>query len=136
MLESFKDIPFDKAKGSEEIDKLMQEHLQLSLQACTEALCTSLQDRAAELLDDFVTLAPNGDYGKLLDDRESIYAFLKEVASNPENWTLDFLEVKKEKDQLMELVFSNKAVDDGDNLKGFVFVGLSGKIRHVFPQVH
>ena len=85
---------------------------------------------------EMTTLAPNGEYDKLMEEPEAILEFLRREAAKPENWVLEFVEVRKEKDQLMELVFFNKAVDDGDSLKGFVFVGLSGKIRHAFPQVN
>jgi len=135
MVESFKEIPFSEAKGEEEIDKLLKEHLGTSLAECAGALCDSLQSRAEEISTEMTSLAPNGDYGKLIEEPELIVEFLRREAAKPENWSLDFLEVRKEKDQLMELIFSNKAVDDGETLKGFVFVGLSGKIRHAFPQV-
>lgn len=136
MAESFKDIAFGEAKKSEEIDKLLQEHLNISLKDCAEALSNSLQKRAEEMASELTSLAPYGDYGKLTEDSEVITKFLREEATKLENWVIEFLEVKKDTDQLMELVFHNKAVDDGDILKGFVFVGLSGKIRHAFPQVN
>jgi hypothetical protein len=135
MVENFKDIPFDDAKGSEALDKLLQEHLHVSLVECGEALSIALRERAEEFVEELTTVAPHGDYGKLMEESSAILKFLQEEAAKPEHWTVDFLEYK-EKDQLLELVFSNKAVDDGDNLKGFVFIGLSGKIRHAFPQVH
>lgn len=136
MVESFKDVDFSEAKGSEEIDKIMQEKLGCSLAECAGALCDSLQRRAEEIAEEMTTLAPNGEYDKLIEEPEAILEFLRREAAKPENWVLEFIEVKKEKDQLMELVFFNKAVDDGESLKGFVFVGLSGKIRHAFPQVN
>ncbi len=136
MVESFKEIPFDEAKGVEDIDKLLQQHLNISVRECAEALSAALKERAEEFVEELTTVAPYGAYDKLMEDPEAIATFLREDASKPENWTLEFLEYKKEKDQLIELIFSNEAVDDGDNLKGFVFVGLSGKIRHAFPQVH
>jgi hypothetical protein len=136
MPDSFKDIPFGEAKESEEIDKLLQEHLKIGLTECAEALSKALLERAEELAPELTSLAPYGDYDKLTEDTDTIIKFLKEEATKTENWKIEFLEVKKEKDQLMELVFFNKSVDDGDILKGFVFLGLSGKIRHAFPQVN
>ena len=135
MVESFKEIPFAEAKGEEEIDKLLQEKLGISLAECATALCDSLRERAEEVAEEMTSLAPNGDYEKLMEEPEAIIKFLREEATKPECWALEFLETKKEKSQLMELVFANKAVDDGDSLKGFVFIGLSGKIRHAFTQV-
>lgn len=136
MVESFKEIPFAEAKGEEAIDALLKEKLGTSIAECAGALCDSLRNRAEEVAEEMTSLAPNGDYEKLMEDPEAIIKFLREEASKPENWSLEFLEVKNEKAQLMEMVFSNKAVDDGDSLKGFVFVGLSGKIRHAFTQVN
>lgn len=136
MVEDFKDIPFDDAKGAEELEKVFKEHLGIGFQECSEALSKSLIDRGDELLDDMPNLAPYGNYDKLMEDPTAMLQFLKDEASKPENWEIQFVEVKKDKDQLMELVFFNKAVDDGDILKGFVFLGLSGKIRHAFVQVH
>lgn|SRR5574337_1056891 len=135
MVTSFKDIPFTEIKEIKDVDKLLQEHLNISLAQCAEELTKVLAERADELSEDFVTLAPHGDYGKLMEDPQVIAAFLRDEASKAENWEIEFLDCGNEKNQLLELVFSNKAVDDGDNLKGFVFVGLSGKIRHAFPQV-
>ena len=136
MVESFKEILAGEYKEIEELDKVFQEKLNLSFADCTQALCDSLKQRAEELTEDLPSVAPYGDYGKLTEDPAVITKFLQDEASKPENWKIEFVEVKKANDQLMEMVFSNKAIDDGDVLKGFVFVGLSGKIRHAFAQVH
>lgn len=136
MVDSIKDISFDDAKKVEDIDKILQENLHVSLAQCTEALSQSLQERAEEFVEELVTVAPHGSYEKLLEEPADILKFLKEEAHKPEHWILEMLGARNEKDQLIELVFQNKAIDDGDMLKGYVFVGLSGSIRHVFPQVH
>src|SRR5271166_2816875 len=136
MVNDFKDLKFDEAKTPEDLDKVLREHFGIGFQECSEALSKSLVERCAELIDDMPNLAPYGNYEKLMEKPEDMLQFLKDEASKPENWEIQFIEVKKDKDQLMELVFFNKAVDDGDILKGFVFIGLSGKIRHAFAQVH
>ena len=136
MIESFKDLNFDDTKEEADIDKILQEKLGISLAYMAEALQGALKKRAEEFVAEMVTVAPYGDYGKLMEEPEAILTFLRDEASKQENWKIYFIEVKKEKDQLIEFIFHNKAVDDGDFLKGFVFVGLSGKIRHVFPQVN
>lgn len=135
MAISFKDIPFDEAKGSEAIDKLLQEHLGITIAQCALALSVSLQERANEFVDELISVAPNGNYEKLIEDPGAILKFLEEEAYKPEHWELELLGVRSEKDQLIELIFLNKAIDDGDTLKGYVFVGMSGNIRHAFPQV-
>jgi hypothetical protein len=136
MVDSIKDISFDDAKKIEDIDKILQENLHVSLAQCAEALAASLQERAEEYVEELVTVAPHGDYGKLIEEPEAILKFLKEEAYKPEHWIIEMLGAKNEKDQIIEIVFQNKAIDDGDMLKGYVFVGLSGAIRHAFPQVH
>ncbi len=136
MVEDFKEISFDNLKELEEIDGVLRDKLGIGFAECTQALCDSLLERAEEVVEDLPSMAPHGDYSKLMEDPESITKFLREEAAKPENWKFEMLEVRKAKDQLMELIFVNKTVDDGDILKGFVFVGLSGKIRHAFVQVH
>ncbi len=136
MVESFKDLLPEEAKTPEEIDKVLQEKLGIGLSEMSKALSDSVLERAEEFAEELMNIAPYGDYSKLTEDPEVIIKFLKEEASKPENWKIQFIEAKKEKDQLIEFVFFNKAVDDGDILKGFVFVGLSGKIRHAFAQVN
>lgn len=127
--------PFEEAKTPEDIDKLLQEHLKISTAQCAEALAASLQERAEEFVEELVAVAPHGDYGKLIENPEDILKFLKDEAYKAENWVLELLGKRSEKEQLIELVFLNKAIDDGDMLKGYVFVGESGVIRHAFPQV-
>lgn len=136
MVESFKDLLPEEAKTPEEIDKVLQEKLGIGLSEMAKALSDSLLERTEELAEELMNIAPYGDYSKLMEETDSITKFLQDEASKPENWKIQFIEAKKEKDQLIEFVFFNKAVDDGDILKGFVFVGLSGKIRHAFAQVN
>lgn len=136
MVEKMSEVPLKETKTPEEMDKVLREHLGIGFAECAQALSASLAERAEELMEDIINLAPYGDYDKITEDPEVILKFLKEEAVKPENWEIQFVEVKKESDQLMEMVFFNKSVDDGDILKGFVFVGISGKIRHAFTQVH
>lgn len=134
MVTNLKDIPIGEAKTVEDLDKVFQEHLGIGFAECTAALSESLQERADELLDDIINIAPYGDYDKVTEDKEVILKFLREESVKSENWSIEFIDTPKE-GQLLELVFFNKSVDDGDVLKGFVFLGLSGKIRHAFVQI-
>jgi len=136
MVESFKDLLPEEVKTPEEIDKVLQEKLGIGLSEMARALSDSLLERIEELAEELMNIAPYGDYSKLMEEKDGITKFLQDEASKPENWKIQFIEAKKEKDQLIEFVFFNKSVDDGDILKGFVFVGLSGKIRHAFAQVN
>lgn len=134
MIESFKDLSFEGCKTEEDAATRLQEKLGLALQDCKEALSNSLLIRAEEILPDLPSCAPYGDYDKLMEDPEVIQKFLEDEACKPENWEIVFFYARKEQDKVAEFVFYNKAVDDGDILKGYVYVGLSGKIRHAFCQ--
>lgn len=136
MIETYKDLVGDEAKTSEDIDQKIKEKLGIGLAEMVGALCDSLKARAEDVAEDCYSIAPYGDYSKLIEEKEGVVSFLREEASKPEHWKFEFLEVKKKEDKLIEFVFVNSSVDDGDILKGFVFVGFSGLIRHAFCQVH
>jgi len=136
MIETFKDLVGDDAKTPEDIDAKLKEKLGIGLDAMAGALCDSLKNKAEEVAEDCFSIAPYGDYSKMIEDKAEMVKFLREEASKPEHWKLDFLEVKKKEDKLIEFIFVNSSVDDGDILKGFVFVGFSGIIRHAFAQIH
>lgn len=136
MVDTFRELNLTEAKSVEEMELVLKEKLGIGLLECAQALSVSLVKEAEGMIDEFFNIAPHNDYSKLLEDKSSMIKFLQEEACKPENWQLQFMEVRKEKDQLIEMVFFNSAVDGGDILKGFVFLGLSGKIRHAFVQVH
>jgi hypothetical protein len=125
-----------ESKTIQDMDNSLREITGTGYAECATALTASLKERVDEILEDLVYVSPHGDYSKVMEDKDLIRAFLLDDAAKDENWELQFLEIRKESDSLMELVFFNKAVDDGDTLKGFVFLGFSGKIRHCFPQVN
>jgi hypothetical protein len=127
---------FKEAKCPEDFDRILRERTGAGLSECATALTAALKERADEMLEELPYVSPHGDYGKMMEDKDLIRTFLLDEAAKDENWEFQYLEVRKTKDTLMELVFFNKAVDDGDTLKGFVFLGFSGKIRHCFPQVN
>lgn len=133
MLEDFN---FDDKDTMEQFDQKLKEKLGIGIAECAEALNKSIMEKADELVIELPNIAPSGDYGKLIEDKEGMSSFLKEESIKPGSWVLQFLEVKNKDSGLIELVFFNKTVDDGDILKGFVFVGKSGKIRHAFVQIH
>lgn len=135
-MEKIEDIIGEDTKNIESIDKKLQEKLGIGLKEMSYALCDSLRQRAEEVAEDCFSVAPYGDYSKIIEDTEGVTKFFREEASKPEHWKLDYVEVRKTGDQLIEFVFTNSSVDDGDILKGFVFVGLSGNIRHAFCQAH
>ena len=135
MVESFKEIPFSDAKNYEELDVMIRKHLGIGFSECQQSLSESLMARAEELAEEIPSVAPYNNYDKFTEDKIVIANFLREEAHKPENWEIQFVESKKDS-ELIEFIFFNKAVDEGDILKGFVFVGLSGTIRHSFAQVN
>ncbi len=135
MADNFEKI-IKNWKKEDELEKVMQEELHIGLADCQKALSAALSERASEIVEDMPNMAPNGDYEKLTEDPEVMLKFLQEEAYKAENWVIDYVEVKKKDDQLLLIAFNNKVVDDGEILKGFVFIGLSGAIRHAFAQVH
>jgi hypothetical protein len=136
MIETFKDLVGDEAKTPEDIDAKIREKLGIGLSEMAGALTDALKARAEDVAEDCYSIAPYGDYDKMIEDKAEMAKFLREEAAKPEHWKLEFLEVKKKEDKLIEFVFLNSSVDDGDILKGFVFVGFSGLIRHAFAQIH
>jgi hypothetical protein len=137
MLESFKDLKLDK--DIETVEKLVEcilSQVDLKLEDCYEVLTASLKQRAEELLVDIENIAPYGDYSSLIENPNQFLPFLQNEAAKPENWELSFIDTIKGNDKLLEFIFVNKALDDGDLLKGFVFVSPNGKVRHAFCQIH
>jgi hypothetical protein len=132
MIEKFADLGLTSIDKIEVVDKLFQEKLGISFQTMTEALSTYVQANAEELSEQFINVAPYGDYSKLLEDKSSISLFFREEAHKPENWQADF--VGTSKNSLIEIGFKNTAVDDGTNMEGFVFVSFGGIIRYAFAQ--
>lgn len=145
MIDSIKDLgldeilkDFEKLEANEIEEKIsaaLQEKMNLSLGILRDSLSESVKNRAEELALDLPNIAPYNDYGKLLEDNDSMATFLKDEAAKPENWLLTFLQEDHKNKTLIKFVFVNKAVDDGHVLEGLVFVNKSGVIRHAFAQV-
>ena len=74
-----------------------------------------------------------GNYEKLIEDNEGMAEFLKTEGHKPEHWELHYISCG-ENDALIQFMFMNKAIDQGDTFKGLVYVSKSGKIRHAFAQ--
>jgi hypothetical protein len=135
MIDTFEELNFSTLETPEQIETYIQENTGASFQEIKTRLSSCLKDKAEELSLEFTNIAPNGNYEALIEDNESMTFFLKEEATKEENWLLNQLEVVKHANQdMLEIVFTNKAVDDGDTLEGYVFLSKSGKIRHAFTQ--
>lgn len=134
MVEKFADLGLEKAESIEEAEKMIQEKLGITSLEMKQALSNYVVDKAESLTHEFVNIAPLGDYGKLLEDNDGMAEFLKTEAHKPEHWELQAVRASDVNENLLSFEFGNKAVDDGDIFKGFVFVSLQGKIKHAFAQ--
>lgn len=133
ILKDFENLEVNEIE--EKISSVLQEKLGVSLESLRNSLSESVKNRAEELALDLPNIAPYNDYGQLLEDNDSMSAFLREEASKLENWFLKSLQDDSKNKTLIKFVFLNKAVDDGHVLEGIVFVNKSGVIRHAFAQV-
>lgn len=133
---NIKDLETDLQGTSEEVKAKLEEKLGIKITDLREALEKYTQEHAADLGKDFITLAPYGDYGKLLEEENEIASFLKEEASLAKNWSLVYLEqadTRLVSEMLLEFVFINTAMDEDEALRGIVYIG-AGKIKHVFVR--
>ncbi len=132
MIEKFEDLELDAIETSDQIEKLIQDKLGVSIDTLKKSIEGYVIENSESLSEEFVTIAPMGDYGKLIENKSDISEFFKTEASKIENWILQ--SINSAAHNLIQFNFINKAVDDCDTLKGSVFVSLQGKIRHAFAQ--
>jgi len=125
----FKDLGLEEKDKESQIDEKLKEKIGIGLGEMKTALSESVQERAREIVEDMINIAPMGDYDRLTEDKAEMATFLHDEAHKLEHWVLNFLEVK---DDVLHFSFFNKAVDEGDNFIGSVFVSKTGKIRHAF----
>ena len=128
-----------KAEDIEQVEAVLKEYLNIGFTECAEILSKSLHERAEQMAPAIINIAPYNDYDKMLEKQEDILKFLIDESTKLENWKFQLLDFRKEKNSqhegLFELLFFNKSVDGGDMLKGFVFIGTTGKVRHAFVQM-
>lgn len=134
MIENAKELNFSDVKNEEDVDKILMEKTGTGIATCKEALFKSVSTRANEIVSGVANIAPYGNYDTLLEDEGKMSEFVQTEAAKIENWHLEFVSAK-EQDKVIELMFFNKAVDEGDVMKGFVYLGFSGKVRHSFAQI-
>jgi len=140
MLESIKDLELsdldqDANDFWDKFNSRLKEKLGIGVDEIKEALSSAIIKSAEELALELPNIAPYGDYEKLLEDNDSMTAFLREEASKLENLTIYTINEDDKQKQLLRFVVICTAVDDGESLKGFVFVSRQGVIRHAFAQV-
>ena len=135
---AIQDIGITGKETPEEIEAQLEEKLGIKMDDLRQSLETATKAQAEELSKEFITLAPYGDYEKLLEDETLIAAFIREEASLSKNWKLSYLEqadTRLVSELLLEFAFDNIAMDPDEALRGLVYVGANGKVKHVFVRV-
>ena len=136
MIDSIQDLGITGAEEMNQIDDCLHDKLGISLADMTCLLQTCLQERAKEIADEFLVMMCYGDYGKILEDQSKMAHFLQHQASEPDNWKL--MAIGESQDpkmpDMIEVVFANMAVDEGESVEGYVFLNYAGKVLHVFVQ--
>lgn len=135
MIESFKDLKIEESTTFEDLDSILKDKLGICSSDMVDKLSEYLLSHIDEIASSFVTLAPFGNYSKSIEDIKDIFSFIKNEASKKESWKLYYAQVSESNPSLMEFVFHCLAINDGEELKGYVYISKSGKIRHAFAQV-
>lgn len=119
-----------------QLSQKLKEQLGVSLEEAKEALSAWVQAHGDKLATDVLRIAPHDNYDKLLEVDIDKANFLKNEAHAVEHWDIHSLgpSTSKTLPDLFELMFANKAVDDGHTLLGHVYIG-GGKIKHAFCQM-
>lgn len=137
-MEDWKELDFESLDPEkdliEQVTARLQEKLGITTEQMTASLSEWVQGHAEEMTLDMVSLTPNGEYDKTMENNDDMANFLKTEAHKPENWVMHSIGRTKDKPPMLEVIFINKAVDDGTTMHGYVFIGLSGKIRHAFAN--
>jgi hypothetical protein len=120
--------------NAEAVGKKIEAKIGIAISVMQEALSKATMERAEELTLEIPNIAPLGDYEKLIEDNDGMAQFLKMEGHKPEHWKLYGIKGSDLQKELISFVFTNLGVDQGDTLKGFVFVTKTGKIKHAFPQ--
>ena len=111
----------------QQVLSLAQDSIDVAIRTLSEVLLA----RADEISKEYTNVICYGAYDKIMEDEESIANFLKQEAIKTENWKLHSLSISCEK-AWIEMLFFNKAIDEGHTMKGIVFIDYSGKILHSF----
>lgn len=135
MINDISDLELNEEDSMEVLESKIKDKLGVDFDSMKNALSKFIKDNLDEVSEDFVNIIPYGDYGKLLEDKEEKCSFLLDEASKLENWKLYYLMPSDANPELIQFVFKNGSVDEGDVFEGHVFVSKSGKIRHAFTQV-
>jgi len=114
-------------------DRQIQEKLYVSLDNMKNEIINWVRDNTMSLAEQFKYVVAFGDYDRFFDEKQLIQGFFAEEASKIENWIISGAKLDL-KLNLIKFAFSCKAIDEGDSLKGYVYVSENGKVKHAFAQ--
>lgn len=136
MIQSIEDLELTGEEDLEQVDALLQEKLHISFADMRTLLHESLHERASQVAADFLVMTPYNNYDKLLEEQSHIANFLRHEACKDDNWEPNYVGTSRDPKMpnMIEVLFNNKAVDDGDAVCGYIFLNYEGKVLHVFVQ--
>lgn len=124
---------FKGLEKPQEIQDKLIELLGVPLVEMQNALSKWVQENSDELANDFGSIAPNGDWDRMIDDHSEMSQWFKTEGHKPENWRMESFS-DSAIPNLVGVSFANTAVDDGTECSGVVYVSLQGKIKHAFAK--
>ncbi len=137
LMKKIHELPFTDEQTEEErqamIFGFIRDEFNLQPEDLTTRLSSYVQEKAENLTLDMMNIAPHGDYSKMLHNEDDMAQFLKSDAHEGKNWKLSMIS-PEHKLNLLKFEFANTAVDDGESLKGMVYVSYQGKVKHAFAQ--
>jgi hypothetical protein len=136
MIESFDDLEIPEDATYEDAKTILEDKLHIKFTDLIEQLNDSLKERAKDIAGNFLVLTPFGDWSKILEEQPKIVNFLKTKAALPENWHATYIGTSRDAKlpNMVEILFQNDAVDEGDVLMGYVFLSYAGKVLHLFVR--
>jgi hypothetical protein len=134
MIDKFEDLGLPEEATLEEVQAVIEEQLKVKFSDLKELLNTSLRDSAANIASNFMVITPFGDYSKLLEDQPAMTEFLRTKAAQTENWIPYYIGLSQDPKlpNMLQMLFLNKAVDEGEEVVGYIFLNYEGKVLHAF----
>lgn len=116
----------------EEIESQIENLTNISFNELKRKLSNYVIDNATKIVEEVHNIIPYGDYSSIIEDKLQMEVFLKDASNKLENWELDLV---MQENNLLQLVFNNNSVDDGEIFKGHIFISANGKIKHLFARI-
>jgi hypothetical protein len=137
MIDKIEELDFTEELTEEQISQLFKDKLGIGFPEMAEYLSRYVAERAEELAQNYATVIPHGDYGKVLEGDDRIADFFRREATKPEAWIPHKIRSSTDPKypNMVEIMFLNKAVNEADSMMGFVFVSFAGVVRHHFVIV-